>query len=291
MEHNAARMEASTRDRYFIRLALLLAPSILAVAGFAVCLTFAPTKFGTIDVVFALAGSIGAAVVWYVIFLILEIRDRSDHTSLTQRFDNRLNSFERKLDTSAAKAIRAFERLEPQYVMAAGRFYFVQHPKWQVAAAIEAVAQGRTLEIEAIGINLKAFVEDHLDTIKGREGAKLHIVVPAPDSPNLKLMCKREGRDLSTVKDEIQFTTQNIIAASAQGAQIKWQTDIATITMVRVNNSIFWRPRFVNDDRLTNTFYHEVQRSANRKLFDALQEEFNLLWKDGADPNASGTKK
>lgn len=238
LDSSAARIASISRDRYFIRYALLLAPTILAVVGFAVCLAFASTKFGAFDVIFALAGSIGAAVVWYVIFLILEIRDGSNRKSLTQEFEGRLGSIEEKLDTSAVRTIRAFERLEPQYVMAAGRFYFVQHPKLQVAAAIEAVASSRTLEIEAIGINLKAFVEDHLETIKMRNGAKLHIVVPSPDSPNLKLMCKREGRNLSNVKDEIQFTTNKVIAASAQGAKIKWQADIATITMVRVNNSI-----------------------------------------------------
>lgn len=46
----------------------------------------------------------------------------------------------------------------------------------------------------------------------------------------------------------------------------------------------------MNDDKLTNTFYHEVRRASNTKLFDALQEEFNLLWKDGADPTPSVMK-
>ena len=283
-------MEPSTRDRYVIRTALLLAPAVLAVAGFSTCLVFASTKFQAFDVVFALSGSIGAAVVWYLIFLILEFRDRSDRQSVTEKIDHRLDIIEGKLDSSAANAIRAFERLEPQYVMAAGRFYFAQHPKLQVAAAIKAVPAGRTLEIEALGINLKAFVEDNLNIIKERQEAKLRIVVPAPTSPNLKLMCIREGRDLSTVKNEIQFTTNQVAGATTLGAEVKWQADIATITMVRVNDSILWRPRFVNDDKLTSVFYHEVERSTNPKLFDVLQEEFNFLWNDGTDPTFSGER-
>ena len=161
-------------------------------------------------------------------------------------------------------------------------FIIAKHPREFVSDAIGSETR-RIIEIDAIGLNLDAFYKNHLEELLEKRNVKLRIILPNPNSSGLPLVCKREGRDIEAVKEKINELSKIIYSeVETKNSNIRWGEDVPSITMVRINGAMVWRPRFFNEFRSGENFYCVFDKEINTKLFNILSEEFSEIWEAGS---------
>lgn len=242
------------------------------------------------QILLAVAGSLAAAAVYSLITMASEYADHRQQEAETvgaiethvaplradlQLLGQRLS----QVESGGRSAMRNLTRLTNTNQRA--EFVLAKHPRDLVTKCIDDARKVGDLQIDAIGINLGSLYNDHLKHIVGLHTAKVRIILPNPESTSFANMCAREGRDRKVTADRIDALTKTLVFGDDAGrVAVRWSNDPSTITLVRVNNTIVWRPRFFNDDKSSEHFYCVFDRALHEKMFKMTEEEYDELWSE-----------
>jgi hypothetical protein len=166
------------------------------------------------------------------------------------------------------------------------------------------------LDIEVIGFTLYRFYTDQFEKLCQRGGVSLRAIIQDPTSATFKQIADQEGRKLeSSITEAIGFT--QAVLQKAEGSrnhkakttssdakfltvgskiragssiELRWTSLAASITMMRVDDVIFVRPRFLLEGRDAPVFFEKYYRSQGR-CFQAYGEYFQHAWDQSHCPS------
>lgn len=161
-------------------------------------------------------------------------------------------------------------------------------PRKQFERIVGALMRTRVkIHIDAMGLTLEKFHKEQLERLNTHKDVIVRLIVQSPDDPIFTQLAKQEKRDpVQEAADSKSFTeyvlTQNITHQGNSGnhadIQIRWFEGSPSVTMLRINDVIFVRPRFLGDTSEVTVFYEKYSRPNDGRVWEAYSQYFNTAW-------------
>ncbi|HEX6468996.1 MAG TPA: hypothetical protein VF069_07855 [Streptosporangiaceae bacterium] len=176
------------------------------------------------------------------------------------------------------------------------RVTIARHLTAESMELIRQLSDDEPLEIDAVGISLKQLIDDHEATFTSRRRLRARLVILDPGSATFDLSVTQEGRDATVMRGQVK----HVLAAVARivkarrdagwddGVEIRLLDGIMTTTGIRVAETWFFRPRFVNESN-SFQFFFERYDSSSPECYRMVTTHFATLW-DLAHPVRSGAQ-
>lgn len=148
---------------------------------------------------------------------------------------------------------------------------------------------GARIQIDAMGLTLEKFHREQLERLSNQKGVSVRVIVQRPDTEIFKQLAKQEKRDSAQEAAETKEFTQHLLNQSArrQGnptnqadVQIHWFNGSPSITLIRINNIMFVRPRFLGGDSNARVFYEKYSSPDDGPCWKAYEQYFDEAWEN-----------
>ncbi|QPO13320.1 hypothetical protein IT893_07385 [Thalassospira sp. A40-3] len=232
----------------------------------------------------SLSSSIAASALVALIFLVVKATESWEMRSVSDSYHKQLLS----VGDCMANLSSVIESGKLALDVPDLHSVFARHPTTEVSKAIKNVSYKDKLEIDALGLNLKSFIAEQIEAeLLGEREVVARLLTQNPSSESLGSLCSREGRDPEKTRQSIHDTARawRELSSNLNGRDIfrlKWSSKTPTITMVRVNNTIFVRPRLLQevDEDLV---YEVYQKKVNPKAFSLYLRQFEKEFEDAEE--------
>lgn len=179
----------------------------------------------------------------------------------------------------------------------AKRRIYDHHPKEEIQEELRHIRKDRFLTVDALGLSLKQFFDDFLDTFHDREHGRIRILVQHPGVDTFGLICKQEGREERMVRTEVLGVTEKILQLQKPGInsnrrsddsefhqiEIKWLSVVPSVTLTRFNQVMFVRARYLRE-AMHPPMVFERYSELEGKSFVAFTSYFQTAWDSGVTP-------
>ncbi len=265
------------------RVALYVVSSLLvALSGLLVLVTFQASDIGVSIGTSLIAGglaSIAFAVIRYLDDRASDTTAHSFQQALADLRDNLGHQYE---------AVNSLRRLAGSLAGQRSRVYD-RHPQDEVSD--ELARSSDELVVEVMGLTLRPFCRDQLATLEARGRCRLRLLTQDPRGSMFEQVCHQESRDLLTMREDVLWVTeraQQLAEASASGlsVELRWIRDFPTITMTRVNDVLYVRPRFLREATQPRVF-HERYAVEEGLPFTAYTGHFQTAWDSAFSPTTN----
>jgi hypothetical protein len=175
------------------------------------------------------------------------------------------------------------------------RCIYDRHVDKEVSSCLHAIPDGQPVTIDIIGLSLNRFYHDQWQELARRGNVRVRAIVQHPSQHAIEIIVNQEGRNLEAVQEDILKLTKNCMRMSqvrldagdipASEIEVRWFPGFATITMTRINDLIFVRPRFLNEGRDWPFFFEKYSRREELN-FRAYEEYFEHAWQQSIVPSS-----
>jgi len=150
------------------------------------------------------------------------------------------------------------------------------------------------IRIDAMGLTLEKFHREQLERLDGHKEVVVRLIVQSPDSSNFRQLAKQEKRDAEQEATESRAFTKYVVSQHAQhiedpsrhaDMQIRWFEGCPSVTMLRVNDVIYVRPRFLGADSEITVFYEKYSERYDGRIWRAYCQYFDSAWEVSQVPS------
>ncbi len=157
------------------------------------------------------------------------------------------------------------------------------------------------IKIDIIGFSLYRFYKEQLEKIIEKSHSEIRIIVQDPRQISTKIMAEQEGRDLNNVKNDVYEMTKRIIELAKKyqprrkdtyarfvkedksSVEARWFQGCASVTIVRFNDVIYVRSRFLGEGKDAPVFFEKYHIN-QKKCFEVYEEYFQNAWEMSVCP-------
>lgn len=157
------------------------------------------------------------------------------------------------------------------------------------------------IKIDIIGFSLYRFYKEQLENILEKSHSQIRIIVQDPRNAASKIMAEQESRDLNNVKKDVYDMTKRIIELAKKyqprrketyarfvkedksSVEARWFQGCASVTIVRFNDVIYVRSRFLGEGKDAPVFFERYHIN-QKQCFEAYEEYFQNAWEKSFCP-------
>jgi len=143
------------------------------------------------------------------------------------------------------------------------------------------------IRIDAMGLTLEKFHREQLERLGGHKEVAVRLIVQSPDSSFFRQLAKQEKRDAEQEAAESKAFTKYVISQHTRHSedpdshadmQIRWFEGCPSVTMLRINDVIYVRPRFLGADSEITVFYEKYSARYDGRVWEAYCQYFDSAW-------------
>lgn len=262
------------------RVALYVVSSLLiALSGLVILVAFSKDPIGISIATSLIAG--GLASVAFAVIRYLD--DRASDTT-AKSFEHALVKL-RESAEQQHEAVKSLRRVTGSIAGQRMRVYD-RHPQEEVREEFDQTAD--ELLVDVMGLTLRPFCVDQLNLLESRGRCRLRLLTLDPRSAMFEQTCQQESRNMAIMREDILWVGHRVLAARSQGStglqvELRWFRDFPTVTMTRVNDVLFVRPRFLREATQPRIF-HERYAVEEGIPFTAYANHFQTAWDSSVTP-------
>lgn len=162
----------------------------------------------------------------------------------------------------------------------------------QVVASLTRL--GGKLEIDVMGLTLEKFYHDQVTLLTERPNVTVRLIVQDPRSPSFSQVASQEKRDVDAMRKATCDLTRQVLALAQGGGgeqrgraavSIRWYAGCPSLTMTRIKNVLFARPRFIGEADLDSKIFYEKYTEEDGSCYEAYVEHFTEAWNGANTPS------
>ena len=167
---------------------------------------------------------------------------------------------------------------------------FDRHPKDEIGHEL-ANLSGH-VEIDVMGVTLRAFCRDWLRALLVRGDITLRVLVQDPTAATFAQVCHQESRDVATMAADARWVAETLRLLQRgespfEGVEVppdlhvglRWCSDYPTVTMIRAGGVVYARPRFSGSQSRTFFERYTLEEGAT---FGTFRSVFDVTWETAA---------
>lgn len=272
----------------------ILSSMVLALTG-----ALAIVRAGDNIILMSIGTSVTAGGIAALAFATIRVLDDIESKRARLRVESVLASLGQQLETVNASLFR-LSVAELGHGTADERCIFERHITDQFTEVVSCVPEQHPIEVDVVGFSLARFFTEQFILLASRPRTSLRIIVQDPQSPAFDLMARHESRAPDLMRQQVAAVTRDFFklagvskprrwrlfsqsAAQSPRIEFRWFQHPATITMTRINEVIFVRPRAMNEGADAPVIF-ERYAGGMTKVVKIYREQFEMMWKVGRVP-------
>jgi hypothetical protein len=170
---------------------------------------------------------------------------------------------------------------------------FDRHPKDEIDHELTNLSGH--VEIDVMGMTLRAFCRDWLRVLLVRGNTTLRVLVQDPTAATFAQVCHQESRDVTTMTADVQWVAETLRRIQQgespfEGVEVpphftvrlRWCADYPTVTMIRAGGVVYARPRFSADQ---SRMFFERYTLEEGAAFGTFRSIFDVAWEKAGTVN------
>jgi hypothetical protein len=223
------------------------------------------------DITLAVAGSLGAAAIFSSIISASEKVEKQDQLQ-------KLEIIESQITNGNLSIINIISKMNLDKNDTFIRIHQTSTPLSEIEKVID--KNKGSLYFSAMGITLYP-LQRIIERICAIKNANVDIILPDPSSSEFKNICEFEGRSVENTAARAQSMAKIFQNATGTKKQFRKSRRASQITVVRIGDTIFWRPRLIIDHDNEQPFCFEVNEVMSPRIFRLLKRELGSQWDEG----------
>jgi hypothetical protein len=183
--------------------------------------------------------------------------------------------------------------------------------------AVNAIPRAKRIYVDMLGVTLHRFYKEALEGLLKDRSSTVRLIVQSPAAQSIKIIADQEGYDSVRLIQEVLELTEFVVRNASQNAnehglnpadikakftyskpesgttsdiELRWFSEVASVSIIRINDILFVRPRFLDEGRDAPIFF-ERYRCSEGRTFRAYEEFFNIAWNRSILPSGDDLKE
>ena len=135
------------------------------------------------------------------------------------------------------------------------------------------------LSIDIMGLSLYRFYKEQFQNIMKHNNVHMRIIVQNPYAESTKVTIQMEGRDEAKIINEIITVSKAVMEENRNNSniEIRWFNDFPSMTLDRVNHTLYVRPRFLEEASGVQMCFERFT-DKDSKVFNIYMNYFEAVW-------------
>ena len=231
-------------------------------------------------------------------FSVIRYFDDNDADSAKKALAESLSSL-RDTVTDHTRSIDSFRRVTAAFGQNDDHRIFNRNPKEEIIAELNGVHEH--VEIDVAALTGMPFRQDLLEILL-KQNVSLRLLVQDPSAGSFESACQQEALDVRTMMEHSILVTRTILKLQENGqlpgrpglqavlnfnAQIRWFAGYPSITLTRVGQVMYARPRFLREGASGTRTFFERYIHEDGPPYDAYRAYFDMAWESSRAPSHS----